>query len=118
MSYSKMLLLLVLVAAGLLAGCWPHHDNAAAAPPPLPTVTVTNNSSYDLTVTVNGVGKDIPQANTKTWSYSGSSFIISYPSGAGYDVPLTVTDGKSHQYTIYDDVANPGMVLMSGTAVN
>lgn len=105
-----------------------HHDdsssgggnNGGTTPPTPPpssshTVRVSNSSSYTVAVTVDGNTQNISSGASFTWTYTSSSFDITYDTLGGYSVPDTVTGGKNWSYTISNSGGVPGTVEMNGS---
>jgi len=114
-----MLLAVVATLPLLVVGC---GDDSTADE--LPTIVVSSSSTKTVVVTVDMVVdealvvdvRSIKPGMSAVWEYSGDSFTISFPSGVGYDVSHTVTNGMSWNYEIHDSVTLPGTFEVSGSS--
>ena len=76
-------------------------------------VRVTNNSSFANTIIKDGITTSLAIGASLTWTYI-TTLTFTYDTLAGYSIPVTVNDGLSHIYTIFDSITVPGTVSIRG----
>ena len=94
-------------------------ESPSPSPSPGPELfaVVTNNSSYDDTVTIDGDTQVIVSGGSHTWIYSLSSFDITFDTLAGYDVTQRLATPNDSECYIYNSLSVPGTVEMSISAM-